>query len=204
MKKLFIVLFCVFGFIISYSQIKKPVECWNVTEEKTNLYFTNLFTNITGNDPNQTQIRLDFTEGKMIYVLGIQGVREYCKQKYNLPDSSVRKFANQFIRKGERIPLADTVLLRKLDNSHNKKLSLFADSVLNKYRSLGVREFMLKNCEGGVLKVNVDVTLLAYLFESKIFWENVTGKISSSALKQIEESCRIKWNNKTKKWILVK
>lgn len=200
MRKLLITLLYTLGSIASYCQTKVPIDCWKITDEKTNLYFNNLFGNITGNDPSLTQIRLDFADSKMIYILGIQGVREYCKQKYSLPDSSVKNFTNQFIRSGKKIPLADTTLLRKQDNPLNKS-TLLADSLLNKYRNLGVRNFILKNCEGGVLKLDLDVTLLAYLFENRIFWENVTGKISPYALKQIESSCKIKWDYKKKKWV---
>lgn len=200
MRKLLVVLLSILGSITSYCQVKESVDCWKVTDEKTNLYFNNLFANITGNDPNLTEIRLDFSDGKMIYILGIQGVREYCKQKYNLPDSSVKDFTKQFIRSGKKIPLADTSLLRKQDSPLNK-YSLFADSTLNKYRILGVRNFILKNCEGGVLKLNLDVSLLAYLFENRIFWENITGKISPFALRQIESTCKIKWDYKKKRWI---
>lgn len=186
--------------VTCYCQVKKTVECWNVTDEKTDFYFNNLFANTTGNDPNLTQIRLDFSDGKMIYILGIQGVREYCKQKYNLPDSSVKNFTNQFIRSGKKILLADTALLKKYDSPLNK-YSLFADSILNKYRSLGVRNFILKNCEGRVLKLDIDGSLLAYLFENRIFWQNITGELSPFALKQIESSCKIKWDYKKKRWI---
>lgn len=200
MKKLLIIILCILGSIASYCQAKKPVDCWKVTDEKTNLYFNNLFANITGNDPNLTQIRLDFADGNMIYILGIQGVRGYCKERYNLPDSLVKNFTNQFIRSGKKIPLADTSLLKRQDSPLNK-YSLVADSTLNKYRNLGVRNFILKNCEGGVLKLDLDVSLLAYLFENRIFWENITGKLSPYALRQIESSCKIKWDYKKKKWI---
>jgi hypothetical protein len=200
MRKLLIVLLYILSSITSYCQAKKAVECWKVTDEKTNLYFNNLFANITGSDPNLTEIRLDFIESKMIYILGIQGVREYCKQKYNLPDSSVKNFTNQFIRSGKKIPLADTSLLRKQESPLNK-YSLIADSLLNKYRTLGVRDFILRNCEGGILKLDLDISLLAYLFENRIFWENMSGKLSPFALKQIESSCKIKWDYRKKKWV---
>jgi hypothetical protein len=203
MKKLLMLLIYIHGSIGVYCQVKKPVECWNITDEKTSLYFANLFASITGNDPNLTQIRLNFVDSKMIYILGIQGVREYCQQKYNLPDSAVKNFTNQFIRSGEKLPLADTAMLRKFDSPLNK-YSLFDDSALNKYRSLGVRDFVLKNCEGGILKIVPDVYLIAYLFENRIFWENITGRISPFALHQIEECCKIKWNYKKKKWIAIK
>lgn len=200
MVRLQILLLYLLVSVTSYGQVKESVECWRVTDEKSNFYFNNLFANTTGNDPNLAQIRLDFSDGKMIYILGIQGVRAYCKQKYNLPDSSVKNFTNQFIRSGKKILLTDTSLLKKYDSPLNK-YSLFADSTLNKYRALGVGNFILKHCEGGIIKLDIDVSLLAYLFENRIFWQNVTGKLSLFALKQIESSCKIKWDYKKKRWI---
>jgi len=204
MKKVLAILFYTFTLVNSYSQVGKPIQCWNITQEKTDIYFANLFGSITGNDPDLAQVRLDFTDGETIYILGMQGVREYCKQKFNLPDSSVKKFTNQFIRDGEKIQLADTILLRKLDNTLNKRHSLFTVSELCKYKSLGVRDFILNNCEGDVLKIEIDVVVLAYFFENRIFLENMTGRIAQSSLRQIEESCGIKWNYKKKKWVFIK
>src|SRR5258708_26839365 len=82
-----------------YSQTVNSSHCWQVTDEKTNQYFNNLFGVVTGNDPNLTEIKLDFAEGNMVYVTGIQVIREYCRLKFHLADSSIKNFTNQFIRK---------------------------------------------------------------------------------------------------------
>lgn len=201
MKCFLIILFQVSFSLALYSQSKDYITCWKVTEEKANEYFDNLFAVITGNDPNLTLIKLDFAESEMISVIGVQSLREYCKQKYSLTDSSnffIRNFTNQFIRNGTKIPLEDTVLFKKLDN----QFYMFSDSTLEKYRVLGVRNFVLKNCDGGRIKNSgVPIPMIAYLFENRIFWENLTFNISPYALRQIESSCKIKWDYKKEKWI---
>jgi hypothetical protein len=201
MKYFIIILFQVCFSLTLYSQTKDCTKCWKVTDEKSSLYFNNLFANITGNDPNLTLIKLDFVESKMVYVTGIQVLRRYCKGKYKLADSLVKKFTKQFIRNGTKIPLADTILFKELDNEFSK-YSFFADSTLDKYRVLGVKNFMIKYCDGGIIRdKGVPVSIIAYLFENRIFWNNADGRISPSALHQIEESCKIKWDDKKRKWI---
>ncbi len=137
----------------------------------------------------------------MIYVSGIQTIREYCKQNFKLEDSSVKKFTKQFIMNETKIPLEDTLILQHLDNQFNK-YSFFADSFLDKFRNLGVRNFFIKYFNNGIIKDRgMPISMIAFLFENRIFWNNETGRIPTDVLEQIERSCEIKWDHKNKKWI---
>jgi len=182
-----------------YSQTKDCTECWKINNEKTKEYFDMLFGIVTGSHPDETIIKVGFLKSGMIYVTHIQVLRKYCKQKYNLQDSSVKNFTNQFIRNGTQIPLEDTTTFKKLDLYFNK-YSFFNGSMLDKFRVLGVKNFMLKYCNGDILKDN-RLVVNAYLFENRIFWNNMTGRISPNSLYKIEQSCKIKWDYKNENWI---
>lgn len=197
MKYILIILLQLVSYLESCAQTKDCTQCWKVTDEATNQFFNSLFANITGNDPNLALIKLDFVENEMLSITGIQVLRKYCKWKYNLKDSSVKIFTEQFIRNGTKIPLEDTLIFTKIDSRFYK----FSDTALNKFRALGVKNFILKYCDGGLIKVDLHVSLLAFLFENRIFWNNLTGGISPYALRQIESSCKIKWDDKNEKWI---
>ncbi len=201
MKVLLLLTVNVFLYLANYSQSNGSDKCWKVSEERTNKYLDELFMVRTGTDPNLSLIKINFIEAKMIYIVGIQPLRQYCKDKYQLNDSVVKDFTKQFIRNGTMISLKDTVIFKKVDNQFGK-YSFFPDSDLDRYRVLGVRSFMMKYCDGGKIKLSgIPVAVIAYLFENRIFWENMTFKISLDALHDIESSCNIKWDTINNQWI---
>jgi hypothetical protein len=170
--------------------------CWQITAEKSEKYIEGLFRHHTGHSPDFALIKVDF-DGGVFGMIGIQQLQSYCKMKFNLADSSRKSFTKQFVLEGKKVLLADTSWFKNLD----PYFRVFQDTVLDRYRSIGARDFMVKNCEGNVLKVGSYAWVLAYLYESRIFWDNMTDRISSFTLREFEQSCKIKWNPKKKRWI---
>jgi hypothetical protein len=197
-KILLIILIFIFIAIPSRSQRQsQSSDCWKVDSVISDRFFHNLFISGSRSDPTLTLIKLDFEGVDIICIAGIQIVQSYCKIKYKIPDSAIRKFTMTFIQSGQKLPVEDTTLMAKLDNQFYS----FTSKELQPYRQLGVRNFMLKYCEGGKLLLGSHMHTLAFLFENRIFWGNLSFRIESIALAQIEYSCKIRWDPRRKMWI---
>jgi hypothetical protein len=183
-----------------YSQTKDCSNCWKITDSVSKEYFKLLFSNSSESIKSLALIKLEFEESDMFYVTEFKNVSEFCRWKYNLDDSSVENFTEKFIMSNSKLILKDTLFLSTDDNRFKGRF--FNSSILRNYNDLGLKNFLIKYCEGGKIKdYGVPLPIIAYLYEERIFWENITFNISAFALRQIEKTCKVKWDYRKKRWI---
>jgi len=199
-----IIYFIIFQFLIllnvhsqiSYDTNYKPVQDSNVTAQ----YFKMFFSNTSGTAKPLNLVKLEFSERNMFCVTELKNVKSYCQWKYNITDSSLEKFTKTYLMTNPKLPLADTLFFSS--RSHQFKNSFYSDSVLIPFRNMGVKNFLMKYFEGRKIRdYGAPLPVVAYLYESKIFWENITFNISPYAMRRIESEYKIKWDGKKGKWI---
>ena len=201
MKIICSIIFLFFILPTVHSQKSNDTNCKPVQDSSFSAqYFKMLFSNLSGHAKPLALVKLEFNENNMFYVTELKNVKSYCQWKYNIPDSSLEKFTKTYLMTNPQLPLADTLFFASRSNQF--KSSFYSDTVLSTFRNMGVKNFLMKYFEGRKIRsYGAPLPIVAYLYESRIFWENITFNISPYAMRQIESEYKIKWDDKKGKWI---
>lgn len=181
------------------AQADESTNCWDTSDSTTNEHFFRiLFSASTYNSPELAFIKLDFEDEDYYLITSYQVVRGYFHKKfYNESDTisflDLQKLTREYIRSALKIPFSDTMIIGTKYFYHN--------STLDKYRNMGLKEFILTYCEGDKIFDIADIYQVAYLYDQRVPVLRWNNYIDRTVLRLIEESCNIFWDDDKRKWV---
>ena len=196
MKGNLILLYLLMGISIAgICQQKLPFQNFPDSADSKD-FFRHLFgTNGSVNLPYQV-VKLQIKDYPHFLITSKKEVQNYIKAKYGLTDSLADIRELFFLQNGDKIPVIDTIYFSKIPEIGRR--DIHHDSVLRKYRTLSLVDFLNKYCPIPQFQQNIFV--LAYMFEKRMLYDWNEQHINFLTTSLLIDKYNIQWDGKNKIW----